>query len=548
MPFIESDRVLADLDGHFGGNYLGASTFLEMARAHGYQTAAIGKGGPTALQDVAAIAPVHGTFPPALAGIIVDDAAGTSGAPQLAPALVERLRKAGLAPEAPERTNGYPSSSQYNNGHAGDRTRPGTLAANVVQQQWFADVATRVVLPAFAAQADTPFVLVFWSRDPDGTQHNQGDSLGTIAPGINGETARLAVRNADHNLQQLLDWLDGRPDVAVNTDVVVTSDHGFATISRRELQRTGRPTGAESAKHEYLDANGRIDTLRGTLPNGFLAIDLAVGLQMNLFDPDQRVPGTLRFKQLSLDPDVVTWPHPARGSGLIGADVRQPDGSDARLIVAANGGSDLVYAPTRDAATVRRAVDVLLGLDYVGGVFVDDRFGGLPGTLPLSAINLVGSARLPRPAIVVTFKVFRLDPDDPQTAVQVSDTSLQEGQGQHGSFSLATTFNNMAAIGPDFKAGFTDRAPVGNADITPTLVRVLGFADVRFDGLAGRAATEALVGQADPAAGTAPLGYVRSRAVNGRQTVLVYRELDGVRYLRTACMTTPDTPDAGVCR
>ncbi len=22
-----------------------------------------------------------------------------------------------------------------------------------------------------------PFVLVFWSRDPDGTQHNQGDSL-----------------------------------------------------------------------------------------------------------------------------------------------------------------------------------------------------------------------------------------------------------------------------------------------------------------------------------------------------------------------------------
>jgi len=29
-------------------------------------------------------------------------------------------------------------------------------------------------------------VLVFWSRDPDGTQHNQGDSLNQLVPGING--------------------------------------------------------------------------------------------------------------------------------------------------------------------------------------------------------------------------------------------------------------------------------------------------------------------------------------------------------------------------
>src|SRR5215831_13889763 len=43
VPFVEDDRVLADLNVHFGGNYLGSDTLLALARAHGYRTAAIGK-------------------------------------------------------------------------------------------------------------------------------------------------------------------------------------------------------------------------------------------------------------------------------------------------------------------------------------------------------------------------------------------------------------------------------------------------------------------------------------------------------------------------
>ena len=45
----------------------------------------------------------------------------------------------------------------------------------------------------------------------------------------------------------------------------------------------------------------------------------------------------------------------------------------------------------------------------------------------------------PRPAIVVSFKTFTLDPQeaasgDPlQNAVQIADTTLQQGQGMHGS-------------------------------------------------------------------------------------------------------------------
>ena len=48
-------------------------------------------------------------------------------------------------------------------------------------------MATKVVLPALRERGK-PFIMVFWSRDPDGTQHNQGDSLNRLVPGIDGPT------------------------------------------------------------------------------------------------------------------------------------------------------------------------------------------------------------------------------------------------------------------------------------------------------------------------------------------------------------------------
>jgi arylsulfatase A-like enzyme len=37
-PFIEDDEVLAELDAHAGGNYLGEKSLLALARAHGFRT------------------------------------------------------------------------------------------------------------------------------------------------------------------------------------------------------------------------------------------------------------------------------------------------------------------------------------------------------------------------------------------------------------------------------------------------------------------------------------------------------------------------------
>jgi hypothetical protein len=55
------------------------------------------------------------------------------------------------------------------------------------------------------------------------------------------------------------------------------------------------------------------------------------------------------------------------------------------VVVAANGGSDLVHVPGKDRALVQRVVDLLLAQDYVSGLFVDDDLGELPGGTPARA-------------------------------------------------------------------------------------------------------------------------------------------------------------------
>src|SRR5208282_4547679 len=125
--------------------------------------------------------------------IIVDDATGSTRGIPLSAEMTDRLKAAGLPLAAPPRGA---------NANPGNMTTPGTLTANVVQQDYFAAVTTRAILPMFN-ERNKPFVLVFWSRDPDGTQHYQGDSLNSLVPGINGPTSLAAIRNADEDLARI---------------------------------------------------------------------------------------------------------------------------------------------------------------------------------------------------------------------------------------------------------------------------------------------------------------------------------------------------------
>lgn len=493
-PFLENDPVLGDVDDHYNGNVINEETILAAARRQGFSTAAVGKLGPTLVFDHTARSGAQ--------TIVIDDQTGATdkegkllGIP-LADDVKTALTAAGLPLVAPGR-----GSKPGQNGNAGNFEKPGTTVANVGQQKFFTDAVTKAILPAFKDR-NKPFVLVLWSRDPDGTQHNQGDSLGSLVPGINGPTSLAAIRNTDDNLAQVRQALS-ELGLENSTNIVVAADHGFSTISKESKT-------SFAAKANYKDVR------KGELPPGFLALDLAKALDLPLSDPDS--------KSAAVAPNT----YPRLGNGLIGKNPGKPD-----VIVAANGGSDLVYIPGKSKALARKVVAALMQQDYVSGIFVHDDLGRIAGTLPLSAINLKGSALSPHPAIVVNFRSYHTGCDEPLLcAVEIADTRLQQGQGMHGNFSRADTMNFMAAIGPDFKSGYVDTLPVSNADIGMTVARLMDLRPITVGKLTGRVLSEAMPNGTTPKAVT---GRIMSRPTeDGLRTVVQFQRVLDQRYFDAA--------------
>ncbi|HYA06015.1 MAG TPA: alkaline phosphatase family protein [Xanthobacteraceae bacterium] len=483
-PFLESDVVLGDVDEHFAGNYLDEATILKLARDKGYSTASIGKIGPALIFD-----------PTERSGeqtVLVDDATGTPKGIPLSAEMTQRLQAANLPLSAPGRGA---------NGAAGNMTTPGTLSANVVQQDYFASVTTRAVLPMFKDR-HKPFVVVFWSRDPDGTQHNQGDSLNALIPGINGPTSLAAIRNADDDLARIRSALN-ELGLLDSTDIIATSDHGFSTIGKESQT-------SSTIKTKFAD------TPEGRLPLGFLALDLAHALNLPLLDPDDGYR------------TIGDGQHTKNGNGLIGGDRDKP-----RVVVAANGGSDLIYIPSGDKALAKRIVDALLAEDYVSGLFVDSKLGKFAGTLSLDDIALEGSAITPHPAIAVNFRSFDTVCGEPvRCTVEIADTILQQGQGMHGSFSRADTWNFMAMQGPDFKSQFVDPAPASNADLGRTIAQLMQL-DVSDKGkLVGRVLSEAEPNGVMPEVSSRVV--MSDPAANGLVTVLNMQTVGTTRYFDAA--------------
>jgi len=553
-PFLENDQVLGDVDDHFMGvvkgnhgtpidvGYLDEETVMAAARAAGYHTATVGKLGPAAIFDHSNSALVKSTRDMrGVLTIIVDDSTGSAAGIPLDPAFAAALTAAGVPVIAPSRGA---------NGASGTNVTPGTVVPNLVQQDFFVQVTSDVILPQFAKDG-VPFAMVFWSRDPDGTQHNQGDSLNQLVPGINGPTSRSAIANADDDLSRLMAALD-RLGLSANTDVLITADHGFSTISKNSgpLFSQSRTSYAATQTYQaFRTANGATQLVQevqpGYLPPGFLAIDLAQALGAPLVDPDSAPATAPRpITPASYPPVDPTQPpaadgsrrqRPANGGGLIGTDPNNPD-----VVIAANGGSDLVYLPNPATAAMLapKVVKFLLQQDYTSGVFVDDKLGPFAGTLPLSAINLEGKAITPVPTLAVNFaSTSTLGQGCPektleQCGVEIADSGLQQGQGMHGNFSRADTFNFMAAIGPDFKRKFEDPAPASNADVGKTIATLLQLNIPSNGALIGRSLSEAFKNGDIPEFSQS---YMRSPpAAGGTRTVVRTQSVGTVKYFDAA--------------
>ncbi len=163
-PFLENDVVLGDVDEHFSGNYLDEATILKLARDKGYSTASIGKIGPALIFDP--------TERSGAQTILVDDATGTPKGIPLSAEITQRLQAANLPLTTPSRGA---------NGAAGNMTTPGTLTANVVQQDYFAarDDARRAADVQGAQQAVRPGVLVARSRRFPAQSRRQPERTGS---------------------------------------------------------------------------------------------------------------------------------------------------------------------------------------------------------------------------------------------------------------------------------------------------------------------------------------------------------------------------------
>jgi arylsulfatase A-like enzyme len=487
-PSLEDDADLNFVNRRFGGNYLNEASLLAQARAQGFVTASIGKKGPTSVQDITAR---DGS------AIVIDDSSGWPKPDMLpwAAGIADAIKAAGLAKIPPDRGL---------NGDSGAYNMPGVRVANVEQQDWFAKVATDVVLPLLK-KSGKPFVMVYWSRDPDGTQHYQGDSLNQLTPGINGPTTLAGIRNASDNLQRLRDALKAQ-GLDKTTDIIVTADHGFTTISKQSQS-------SAAARLKYRD------TVPGFLPPGFLAADLALSLKVPVWLPN------------GLPVDLNDGFHPDKSGALIG-----PDPAHPQIIVAVNGGADLLYFPGPDAkAMAARVAAFLMSQDYTAAVFVNDALGPVSGALPMSAINLIGSARTPQPSMVVSFRTWTSGCARPETCeVLTADSELQQGQGSHGSLSRGETHNFMAAAGPDFKTGFVDPAPVSNADLAWTIAKAVGIEFKSKGGLKGRVIGEELKGGETP--GFEAKVQRSDKGPGGFETVLNYQQVGEQKYFDAAGM------------
>lgn len=479
LGFLENDTVLDEMNQKFSGNYLNETTLIAAARAKGWQTAIVGKEGPARIQDSTAGSDGNGT-------LILDDATGSEGGFGLPNWFAANMRQAFIGPAAPK-----------------------SAVPDIEQEVWLMKATNRIVLPHFQ-QTGKPFVLLFWSRDPDMSQHNTKDSVGEMVPGINGPSGLAGTRNADAMLGELLATLKAT-GLDKTTDVFITADHGFTTISHASA----------TSPSAHLDPSAPLVDLQ----SGFLAMDLATTLGLPLRPPgDTGAP--IDFSNGGKLPG---------GSGMLGGDPLHPD-----VIVAANGGSDLIYLPAMTAKDPSPAkglagdiVKFLASQDYVSGIFVNDRLGKFPGALSMSDVGLMGSARTPQPALYVNFRSFSSGCENElQCTVAVMDTPLATGQGNHGSFSRAETRNFMAAIGPDFKTGYADPAPISNADIAPTLAHLMGLELPAQGALKGRVITEALTGGA---AVTVKTQLVKSApGPGGVQTILNLQTVGPARYFDAA--------------
>jgi len=511
--FTEDYQILTTLNTYYGSQLLLVKTLFATAQSAGLTTATIGKSGAAYIQDLGR------------GGYFLDENT------VLPRSLVTELQTAGYALPA-NTVKGYSGGEAVTlaAGNGSPTNKSGYItfntaafdpnAANAIAardssdttqgapenaaNKYMMSVYTQYILPI-----KKPMLSLIWFRTPDNVEHGYGPGTANMLAGLRSQDARLGELIAALRANGL----------DTSTNIVVVSDHGHSSVSgpiatyplRRITASTTLPNGAlinGSTSGTSAASIGDIDNVNGysfsgdvrsadlLTYRGFQAYDgsgcgtsAMVGLNaagVATVPVKLDVAGTLcgaantKYQAISstLAKPVASFKVPAAGSLPANG-----------IVVAANGGSDYFYVPGHDATTVRNLVKFLQQRQEYGAIFVDSRYGTLPGTLGLAQVNLENTSRRDsgQPDVVVSMNWDDTVKIQGMTGIEFESFGGQ--RGMHGSFGTTDVHNTLIASGPSFQTAKTITNPTGNVDVAPTVAYLLGQSMPQAD---GRVINEAL--------------------------------------------------------
>lgn len=496
---LENSITLAALNGpkFFNGALLGSESIGQQVRRAGGYLAIIGKKGPAFTFDDSV------TGDPAIgAPIATGNFIFVSDDLVAPPAL-----KSELAPAPPRPAN---ESAVYG-----------------ARDTYFAQIVTGRALPAakVAALGGHPALVVFWQHNPDVTQHHRG--LGT--------QANLdALKISDANLASVRDAIT-KLGIADRTDLMVVSDHGFATIRAlvplaQLLVATGikKSTASDDVT---VAANGGIDLIhlsRAAFPT--IEAQRAILQKITDFVESQPWAGPLFTRSIGEERALDRAPTES------GADIEARGGQslgwiagtfslDSLGMISRNNyfdAPDMVVSFRELPDADNRGLTGPGGPTYVIGEHGEQRDG-------------IGNSSGP---LVVPIK-----------GVMYADTGgwggFATGLGMHAAAGARELHNFCAAAGPDFRHHFVDQYPSGNLDLRATIARVMDLASGNDANSAGRALDEALAGnQSNGRSSASRLTVSRTLSKTETTTTILdfsvlsvgprrWSYLDGVEYQQT---------------
>ncbi|MET0487713.1 MAG: alkaline phosphatase family protein, partial [Candidatus Rokuibacteriota bacterium] len=208
-----------------------------------------------------------------------------------------------------------------------------------------------------------------------------------------------------------------------------------------------------------------------------------------------------------------------------------PDSAD--VVLASSGQAVALHVQGLQAGRIARLVSFVQSRQWCGVVFTaggapGDVHGHVRGTFSLELIHLVNAERAPD--VVLTFP---WSSTSNQFGVPGTDHAYVTGGGRllvsdHGSMSPWNVRNTLLAWGVDFKKGTTVRTPVGNVDVAPTILALLGI-DAGH-GVDGRVLVEALVGGPDEEQMAAET-RIHTVEAGAYRAAIQISEVEGRRYV-----------------